>query len=305
MDDIHMLGLRGLVTRDANVDRNFNVAAPGAPLCIEFGNVVCQQFGPVPRETNNDRHHYNALVTSLAWRPGAKLQLNASYTFSKAYNLADDSVGIEGILPVSDPFNFRTADRGPALTDQRQRFTFTTVVNPGRVRFLGGGWEIASIFSYATPLPFDIVSASPALDGISVVRPPGITRNMGNRGSQTKLLGLINAYRSTVCIAPGNCLPPLDRKLIPHSMNTVTTDVRVSKLIPLRGRFKLRLQAEAFNSFNHPNFISNGGPGGGGLFQPGTNGIAESDSVGLPRSTPGVFGSGGPRSIQLAVRLQW
>jgi len=173
------------------------------------------------------------------------------------------------------------------------------VVNPGRVRFLGGGWEIASIFSYATPLPFDIVSASPAPDGISVFRPPGITRNMGNRGSQTKLLGLINGYRASIG------LPALDRKLIPHSMNTVTTDVRVSKLIPLRGRFKLRLQAEAFNSFNHPNFISNGGPGGGGLFQPGTNGIAESDSVGLPRSTPGVFGSGGPRSIQLAVRLQW
>jgi len=295
LDGVHMLGLKGLVTRDINVDSQFNLAAPEAPLCVERGAAVCQQFGPVPFASNMDRLHYNALVASLNKRFPNLGQMSVSYTLSKAENVSRDSVG--AATPVPNPFD-AFDDFGPANTDQRQRLIFNGIFDPSRLPlFWGRDWELAIISYFGTPLPFDLLSGSPALDGISPVRPLGLSRNNGNRGSQQRVLQLVNAFR----VSKG--LSPLNRRLVPRSMNIRSTDIRISKLLRLNDRLRLRIQGEVFNLFNHANYISNGGNGGFG--SSGINGIVESDTVGMPTATPGVLGSGGPRAIQLALRLQF
>jgi hypothetical protein len=89
-------------------------------------------------------------------------------------------------------------------------------------------------------------------------------------------------------------------------LNVRDTDLRLSKTLPIRDRFKLKLQGEVFNLLNSSNFISNSGnAGNAGFGFSGVSGIADSDNIGLPSSTQGALGSGGPRSFQFSAQLSF
>jgi hypothetical protein len=301
MDGVHSLGIHGIASRDINVDRNFNVAVPETPLCQMFGNSVCSNFGATTWIDNSDVTHYNAFILALNKSLSHRLQFNTSYTLSKADNLYNESVGSGGDN-FSNPF-LPAADKGPAVTDQRHRFIFSGIFDPSKLPpFFGSGWEIALISSYSTPLPYDITAGTQS-DGITPLRPAGIGRNNGNRGSATQLLAAINTYRAGLKAPDGTPapLPAINRELTPNTLNFRSTDLRLSRTIPLGERFRVRLQGEVFNLFNSANFISNSGHAGFGVS--GIVGDATSDAVGLPTSTPGVLGVGGPRAFQLSGRV--
>jgi len=85
-------------------------------------------------------------------------------------------------------------------------------------------------------------------------------------------------------------------------------DLSVTKTWSFRERYKAQFRAEFFNVFNHPN-LSNpfGGPGGDYTYTDPSNdgGVL----FGLRPETPDVtssntvLGSGGPRAIQLGLKL--
>ena len=293
VDGVHSLGLKGILSRDSNVDPAFNIAVPAAPLCQQFGMSVCSQFGATTWISNGDTLKYNAFIIALNKSLSQRFQFNTSYTLSKAENLYNETVGSGGDN-LSNPFNYQ-ADQGAAVTDQRHRFIFSAIVDPSHLPpFFGNGWELALISSYNTPLPYDITAGTQS-DGITPLRPVGITRNDGNRASQSTVLAHINAYRAS------QGLPLINRQLTPNDLNFRSTDLRLSRTIALGERFRLRLQGEVFNLLNSPNFISNSGHAGFGVS--GIVGDANSSSVGLPTSTPGVLGVGGPRAFQLSARV--
>lgn len=297
MTGVHTLGVRGFISRNINVDQNFNTATPDAPLCQMYGQSVCSQFGVVPWVQNGDHLHYNAFVVALQKNFSDRFLFNTSYTLSKAENESDDSTGS---TLASDPFNFK-ADYGAAQTDQRNRFIFSGVFDPSHLPpFFGKGWQISLISSFSTPLPFSITEASPAPDGSTPVRPPGIPRNAGARGDQAQQLAAINAYRATVALGP------LGRPILTNSLNIRSTDLRLSKRFMFADRFGLDLRAEVYNLFNSANFVSNSGNAGSASFGfSGVNGTAESDNLGKPTSSLGVLADGGPRSFQFSVKFDW
>ena len=298
MTGVHSLGIRGLISRNINVDQNFVTAAPDAPLCQMFSNTTCNDFGVVPWIANGDHLHYNAFVIAVTKNMSHRFLLNASYTLSKAEDETDDPTG-SGPL-TSNPFNYRQ-DYGPAQTDQRNRFIFSGVFDPSHLPpFFGKGWQLSLITSFTTPLPYDITESSPAADGSTPIRPPGITRNNGARGSASHVLAEINAFRATEGLAP------LTRPLNPLSLNIRSTDFRVSKTLFFGDRVSLDLRAESFNIFNSANFVSNSGNAGAAAFGfSGVNGTADSNNIGLPSSTLGVLADGGPRSFQFSVKFNW
>jgi hypothetical protein len=296
VDGVHGLGVKGILSRDINADPEFNIATPAAPLCQMFGQPICSQFGATTWASNGNTLHYNALVISLTKVMSQRFQFNTSYTYSKADNFFDESVGSAGQL-LSNPFS-SVADRGPATTDVRDRFVLSGIYDPsGLFPFYGKNWEISLITSFNTPTPYNISTGATQADGITPIRPDGIGRNSGARGSAAKTLALVNAFR----VSQG--LDPLDRPLSPLSLDMRDTDLRISKGFHLRENLLLKLQGEVYNVFNSANFISNAGNAGFGIS--GVIGVATSNNVGLPTSTPGPLGAGGPRTFQLAARLQW
>jgi hypothetical protein len=76
-------------------------------------------------------------------------------------------------------------------------------------------------------------------------------------------------------------------------------DVSLGRLFSLGERFKLQFRADAFNALNHPNFTNPGG-----FIQFGTLEFQSSSMLnhGLGGLNP-LFQSGGPRSLQLSLKL--
>jgi hypothetical protein len=86
-------------------------------------------------------------------------------------------------------------------------------------------------------------------------------------------------------------------------------DLSVTKAIKIRESLNAQFRAEFFNFLNHPNFVNPfGGPGGNAAtLDPSSAGT--SSGLGYVQNTPDtagsnpVLGSGGPRSIQLGLKL--
>jgi len=81
-------------------------------------------------------------------------------------------------------------------------------------------------------------------------------------------------------------------------------DLAVRREFPIREKVKLQFRAEAFNIFNHPNFglinanYCSGGPGC--TFGQATGTLAAALGVLSP-----LYQTGGPRSMQFALKLQF
>jgi hypothetical protein len=89
-----------------------------------------------------------------------------------------------------------------------------------------------------------------------------------------------------------------------------TADLSITKAIKIRESLSAQFRAEIFNVLNHPNFVNpNGGPGGNAATLDPSAAGAPAGGFGFVRSTPDqagsnpVLGSGGPRSIQLGLKL--
>jgi hypothetical protein len=238
---------------------------------------------------------YDALLVSAEQR-GARHGFRAAYTLSKAFNYANDDQIPFSNGPI-DPNNLQL-EYGPTPNDQRHRLT---VAAWGRLR---GGVLVAPMWTLASGVPMDILMP----DGQS--RVPVFQRNAGARLFKTaaelnEALSALNAAGGV----NGRLLPLVgDGARFSDSFNSV--DLRVSRPFG-RGGLKIEPIVEVFNVFNVTNVLGISNRNYSGFSnvlirdsdQPGDPGYLTSSRFGQAVTTAGgVFGSGGPRAFQLAVR---
>jgi hypothetical protein len=154
--------------------------------------------------------------------------------------------------------------------------------------------------SYSSKPPFSVFLGDFDLngDGLGGDLFPGTRVNQFNRSlGKRDLLRLVDEFNSTYAggqDAWGNVIPPIT---LPSKFEFgdafLTQDLRLSRDFIWRDRWRMTLIGEAFNVLN----IGNLSGRSGNLFSPG---------FGRPTSrVTQVFGSGGPRSFQLAARLSF
>jgi hypothetical protein len=143
-------------------------------------------------------------------------------------------------------------------------------------------------------------------------RVPGLQRNAGARLFRTA--AELNEYLSALNAAGGVAGQPLplvsgDARFS-DSFNSF--DLRVARPIRLGERARLEPVLEVFNLFNVTNVLGVSNVNYSGFSNvlvrdsndPASPGFLRSSSFGRPVTTAGgVFGSGGPRAFQLAVRF--
>jgi hypothetical protein len=241
---------------------------------------------------------YDGLLVSVEKRYARGFQFRASYTFSKAFNYANDDQIPFSNGPV-DP-NHLQLEYGPTPNDQRHRFAFAGVFDAPL------GLRIAPLWTMASGVPMDILLP----DGSA--RLPALQRNAGGRlfrdGAE------LNAFIEQLNAAGGVGGQPLplvspDARFS-DSFNSF--DLRLSKVLKLGERVSIEPIVEVFNLFNVTNVLGVSNVNYSGFSNvlvrdsndSSSPGFLRSSSFGQPVTTAGgVFGSGGPRAFQFAARV--
>ena len=279
VDGVHNLGTHFIIGRTVGTVENPVVGGPDRVVNLESSvNTL-----------------YDALLVS-AERRGARTGFRIGYALSKALNYANDDQIPFANGPI-DPQDLRR-EFGPTPNDQRHRFTFAAW---GQTP---GGFLVAPIWTLASAVPMDILMP----DGQS--RVPAFQRNAGGR--QFKSAADLNRALSSLNAGGGVGGAPLplvsDSARFGDSFNSF--DVRVSRPFTLR-HVRLEPILEVFNVFNVTNILGVSVRNYSGYANvlvrdsndPNQPGFLRSSSFGQPVTTAGgVFGSGGPRALQFALR---
>lgn len=271
VDYLHNLGTHFIIGRTIGVVNNPVVGGPDRVVNIE----------------SSVKTFYDGLLVSVEKRFSNRYSFRAGYTLSKTLNYANDDQIPFSNGPVN-PNNLQL-EFGPTPNDQRHRFTFAGTAE------LPYGFRLSPILTIASGVPMDILIPDAS------TRIPQLQRNAGGR--VFKNAAELNAFIQRVNAAGGvngSPLPlaPTDAKF---SDNFSSLDLRLTKVFSFGERIKLEPIVELFNVFNTTNIlgVSNSNYSGYGN-------VLGSASFGRPVTTAGgVFGSGGPRAVQIGVRFSF
>jgi carboxypeptidase family protein len=268
------------------------------------------QFGVVSVTSNTSTSDYHSVQAKFERRLSRGLQALASYTWAHSVDTAStDALGTYENTPgsIADP----GIDRADSDFDVRQAFTagVTYVVPaPGSnrgVTALLGGWSLHSfVFARSAP-PVNIVGAiSFAAGTIVKYRPdvvPGVPLELF--GSQYPGGKVFN--RAAFTPAPAGEQGNLERNAM-RGFGAFQVDIALERRFQLTDDVNLRFRTEFFNILNRPNFGAPVNDLSSALFGQSTQMLAHGLGSGGPNGgfNP-LYQVGGPRSIQLALRLEF
>jgi hypothetical protein len=237
--------------------------------------------------------NYNSLQVS-AQRSAANVTFSASYTFSKSLDDASGAGGFHG-GPPEDSRNLRS-NYGRSDFDIRHRLTVTyawRIPAPTRLsgwlHALASNWQLNGITTLQTggplniTMPFDNSGTGEFRDRPNLV---------GNAHVPFNPLG---AYLNPAAFAQpvAGTYGDLGRNAF-SGPGLNDFDVSLVKSQRIFGERWLRLRAEFFNIWNHPNFANPSTTFGSGFRLTST-----------PDSFNPYFGNGSPRNVQLVVELEF
>jgi hypothetical protein len=259
--------------------------------------------------------NYNALVASAKYRGRHGTLLEASYTYGKSLDYNSSYFG-SGNLPgetgaPADSTNLRL-EHGPSAFDIRHRFNAVYVVDlpAGHYwKWLLGGWQVSGVTTLQSGYPFTVVNGGGQDTSGFNQSNPGTSPSGGNRPDVVKA-GPVpqdnsnpdGAFNTSWFAAAGAGRVGSSGRNPYYGPGLANYDFAVLKNFALRESVRFQFRADFFNLFNHTNFanpiadMSNANFGK--ITQ--TLGSAVAPSAGTS-SGP----TGGPRLIQLALRVQF
>jgi hypothetical protein len=255
--------------------------------------------------TNSSSSEYHALQAQFTRRLAQGLQAQASYTW--AHSIDDDSDDSSNLL-FGDSL-VPTIQRGSSNFDVRHSLSAAATYGLPRPR-RGAladaalrGWSIDAIFRARTATPVNVFEVLDVLAGDLVVarRPDlvsGVPVYLADRTAPGGRRLNPAAFRPSAG-RPGT----LGRNAL-RGFGLAQLDVAVRRRFALTERVRLQLRAEVFNLFNHPNFGDPVSDLGSRFFGRSTQMFARGlGNGGLAGGLTPLHQVGGPRSVQLALRL--
>jgi Carboxypeptidase regulatory-like domain/TonB dependent receptor len=259
---------------------------------------------------NSARSNYNALQVKFERRLSQGLQALASYTWSRSIDIASTDAFANYLNTPGSVAN-PNIDRGNSDFDIRDAFTAGvtySLPSPESTRVVHaalGGWSADSFIFARTAPPVDVVGGIEFVDGIALYPRPNVVPGVPLvlHGSQ---------YPGGKAFNPAAFTPPPSGQQGNFSRNLLRgfgawqSDAAFQRQFHFTEKVGLRFRSEFFNFFNHPEF----GPPGNNLTQPlfGKSTQTLASSLGSGGANGGfnpLYQLGGPRSVQLALKLQF
>ena len=321
--------------------------------CEQAGRPYNARFpflGVINMLSNGYHSNYDGLQASYTLHPWHGLSLLAGYTWAHALDQVSLNRGLNPQNSYEPRAEYATSD-----LDIRHRFTLSVsyqipgIKSPAQ---LLQGWEVNSIFTWQTGLPWGVIDGYANGNDISLTGEYSDRWNFAGKPSdfKTSINGGIPfttdfTYNPLTNTATGNqaclnqqpsgvaladwvsnlqsfgCFTEGSGVLTPPMPGTFGTmrrnlfrgpgyrnwDFSLVKNFTIHERFVVQFRGEFFNILNHPNFTNPYGVGGQlGAVDPSSPG-----NFGFSGETPDVaaanpvMGSGGPRAIQLGLKLKF
>jgi len=253
------VGTAATAAQAANCTRPLWVAfyaAAGRACSITVANPPQPAYSVITSDVNDGYVYYQALNVNLSHQFSNHFAMLTSYVYSHTIDNVDPDA--TGQNP-NNPNVTGSLENGNALFDQRHRFVVSGTYSAP------WGFHVGGIATLASGLPFNYVTG---------------TTNSGDTGGTTDR-PVINGV--VVGRNAGRGRPIYDFEPF------------VEKEFPIKDRLRLRTRAEAFNVFNHANFVG----------YSGTYGNGATAGVGFGQPLTGITNQLPARSFQFSARLQF
>jgi hypothetical protein len=273
----------------------------------EFYNLN-PNFPSIALTDNSATSDYHALQLKFQRRLSRGLQGLVSYSFSHSIDSASTDAFANYLNTPGSNVNI---DRGNSDFDIRNAFTAGVTYDvpvPGSdrvVRSMLGGWSLDGFVFARSASPVDVTYPIFRGNGSSLAPRPNVVP-----GVPLELFG--DGYpggkifnKAAFTAAPGGQQGDFGRNML-RGFDAVQADIGVQRQFRITEGMGLRFRAEFFNILNHPNFGSPTNQLTSPLFGRSTQTLA--NSLGAGGANGGfnpLYQIGGPRSIQLALKLQF
>ena len=273
---------------------------------------------------NTATSDYHALQVKFQRRLSHGLQALASYTFSHSIDIAStDAFG--NLLNTPTFVASPNIDRGNSDFDIRHSFTAgVTYALPTPqwnrlARGMMGGWSVDAFVLARSAPPVDITGGIVVAGGTALFPRPNVVPGVPQVVYGSQYPGG-KAFNNTIipaacpdgsnqvgawCPVPTGQQGDFGRNVL-RGFGATQADVGFQRQFRLTEQLNLRFRAEFFNIFNHPNFGPPDNNLTDALFGHSTQTLASSlGSGGANGGFSPLYQVGGPRSIQLALKLEF
>jgi outer membrane receptor protein involved in Fe transport len=287
--------------------QDLNIGQPGPTATYRINDMNKSQVGTYTTSTyllanridkrwrrltmleNGANSYYNALALQVRKRMSKGMEATAAYTWSHAIDwgvgAGNDNVFYGGVYNMWN--GDHRADKQSSALDQRHRLTVTHLWTPTftkreglLAKYLFNNWQLAQFWTVGSSF------ASNATVSVSGAPFSGAAFN-----------STLNGYGSS---GMGTRVPFWSARTL-NTGSMWRADARVSKVLPFGERYKLTLNFEAFNVFNHTYFTgvnTQAYSASGGVLTP-VRGLGDGSATqGFPDGT-------NARRAQLSMRFLW
>ncbi len=280
--------------------------------------------------TNGAQSSYNAMQVQFRKRFSSNFQTQVSYTWSHSVDSASSDSNFGGGFASL----FGAGDKGSSDYDVRHNLsasgTYRLPAPKGTVFYLLRNWFVDLVAVARSGLPFDVEAVSTCTSGTtaSTTTTATATCNSSTNNNNTNLFAQVRpsitytASLSSVWIRDPNV--PGGKRLnkavftIPtgyaqgnlgrnslRGFSLSQVDFALRRMIPINERFQLNLAAQGYNILNHPNFANPSPLEGANYSSPNFGVMTQMVNQSVVGGVNGLYRQGGPRSLELSVRLQF
>jgi hypothetical protein len=318
----------------------YQTVCPGCFAPLPYDQAPDPRFGAVTQLSTGANSHYNGLQLTADKRLAHGLQVLVNYAWSRCM----DTVSNGGFLPFSAggilsplPGDLER-QYGPCDYDVRQNlsaeyvYQLPVTVKNRKLGYAVNGWQVSGTAFWHTGTPFSVLSAPYSANGNGIIQGGGPLYASLVRGVPTYANGSIpgvtqagtiqwlnpNAFASSVDPSTGACtggdsvqncqFGNLGRNAL-RGPDFTSSDLYITKWFTLNERFKLRVDGQFFNVFNHPNFglpvVGYAGVPGKPSTQTGFGELSFTTSAPTGLLGVGLGGDSSPRMIAFQTRLEF
>jgi Carboxypeptidase regulatory-like domain/TonB dependent receptor-like, beta-barrel len=270
---------------------------------------VNPSFQYVALTDNSATSDYHALQIKLQRRLSRGFQATASYALS--HSVDDASTDAFANYLNTPGANGATSDRGDSDFDIRHAFTAgATWFLPapgldGVVHAVFSGWSLDGVVFARSAAPVDVVGAISAGAGVALRSRPNVRTGVPFELYAERYPGGKVFNPAAFAAVPAGQQGNFGRNVL-RGFAAAQADVAIQREFNVTGKVALRFRAEFFNILNQPNFGNPNFDLSSPLFGRSTQTLANSlGSGGASGGFSPLYQIGGPRSIQLALRLEF